>query len=170
MILCLKFCKSEKQKGLEKTYYRAVNELSKSLDIVNVIKTAQEIRLLKEIIFEKHQKELFDHLTNPIIIGDKVIIPYRNEWLEEKALIKITGDKNIILKALLNDSFIQLSNAYFYNMIEKNLIKELYLIPVVKDGLFRTSEKELVKKKTITEIIEDPGNMVHLKKLTEDMT
>ncbi len=149
MLFCCKIFKSKHQIGLEKTYYRAMIELTKSLDIVNVIKTAQEIRLLKEIILDRHQKEIFDQITTPVILGEEIKIPYRNEWLEDTNLIKMTKDKNVVLKALLNDSFIQLSNAFFYNFKEKNLIKELYLLQDVKKGLFKTEIKENVKKKTL---------------------
>ena len=150
MIFCIRPLKTSSQLAIESTYYRAVQELNKALDIVNVVKTSQEIRLLKEILLDGYQKDIFEHMTYPIILGKKVITPYSNHWLEDTKLKEITGDKNVVLKALVNDSYIQLSNLCIYNFKERNLIKEIYILPDIKEFLFKLEEKEKVKKKTLS--------------------
>jgi hypothetical protein len=103
----------------ESTIKRAFEELFKTIDIINVVKTCQEIRLLKEIIFEPYQKRLFENLIHPIVTTDEVKCAYDIEHLEIKA--KNEKEKDAMSKANLKDSLIQLSSCESYSEIDNKL-------------------------------------------------
>lgn len=143
---CCACCKNKNQIQLEKTYKRALDELFKSIDIVNVIKCTQQIKVLKEIIFDPTQREIFNHLLRTTIDGENVISSFNTEISSKLDSIE---EDHILQKSSLKDSFVQLSKQDCYNSTELKLIDILYLDPGLKKKFFNHEEK-------------DPNNKINL--------
>ncbi len=149
-IFCCDCCKSRNQILLEKTYKRSLEELFKSIDAVNVIKSIQEIKIFKEILFDPVQRDIFDHLLRISIDESNVLSAYNTE-INPK--FENEEELHIIQKSSLKDSFMQLSKQEFYNTTELKLIEILYLDPGMKKKIFNHEEKDPNNKINLYSII-----------------
>lgn len=138
-LFCCDCFKSRNQILLEKTYRRALEELFKGIDVVNVIKSIQEIKIFKEIIFDPVQRQIFDHLLRISIEENNVLSSYNTEI---NAKFENEEELHIIQKSALKDSFMQLSKQENYTTTELKLIDILFLDPGLKKKIFNHEEKD----------------------------
>jgi hypothetical protein len=145
-LFCCDCFKSKNTKAKEQTVSKALSELYKTIDLINIVNTCQEIRLLKEIIFEPYQKKLFENLIQPIITAEEIKCAYEISYLETKA--QTEAEKDAMSKANLKDSLIQLSSNEYYSEIDFKLINLLNILPDFKHLFFKLEEKtENIKSK-----------------------
>lgn len=138
-LFCCDCFKSKNTRAKEQTVSKALTELYKTIDLINIVNTCQEIRLLKEIIFEPYQKKLFENLIQPIITSEEVKCAYELSYLETKA--QSEAEKDAMSKANLKDSFIQLSSNEYYSEVDFKLINLLNILPEFKHLFFKLEEK-----------------------------
>lgn len=138
-LCCVSCCKNKNQIQMEKTLDRALEELYKSIDVTNVIKCSQEIKVFKEVLFEPNQRQIFDHLLRPTIIGDTVLSSYNAEMTSH---LETSEELHIMTKSALKDCFVQLSKQDSYNEFESKLIDLIFIDPALKKKFFNKEEKE----------------------------
>ena len=89
VLIMIYFCnclKSKKRKESEKCLKSAINQVFKTYDATNIVNTCQKMKLFKEIVFEDHQKVLFEHLLKPIVLGNQVRSAYDYDFIENLSI------------------------------------------------------------------------------------
>jgi hypothetical protein len=145
LFCCEKF-KSKTQIALEKSFNVALNELFKNIDITSIIKCSQDVKVMKEIILEKHQKRIFESILSPAVDSEKTISTYTADTSRQ---VKYYSDDEEISKKerlldekeALKKSFFLMSKIDVYKDIDLRLIQLLNINPNLKDIYFQVKEK-----------------------------
>ncbi len=118
----------------------AIDQVLKSLDVINIVKTSQAIKLFKEVVFENHQKVIFERLLNPIVIGNQVRSPYDRDFNDhhEEEEEKRIEYKRENLKRALNGLADNVENP---DIIDLNLQKLLMINEPLKKDIFKREDK-----------------------------
>jgi len=161
LFCCEKF-KSKTQIALEKSFNVALNELFKNIDIMSIIKCSQEVKVMKEIILEKHQKRIFESILSPVVDSEKIISPYTADT--SRQVIDYSIEDELFKKEKLNNekealkkSFFLMSKIDVYKDIDLRLIQLLKINPNLKDIYFQVKEKTEAGKSIFSNINNTPN-------------
>lgn len=80
MLFLCNCLKSKETRDNEATMKTAINQVLKTFDVIQIIKTCQSMKLFKEIVFEPHQKIIFEHLLSPIVVKNEIRSSYDNDF------------------------------------------------------------------------------------------
>jgi hypothetical protein len=130
MVFCCKICKSKESINLEKTLKAGIKQVINSLDINEVIKTAQSVKCLKEIILDDYQKIIYEKLFNPIVIENKIRSAYDSEAINNPEDLLKKQNEN------LKQTILRLSDFTKREEIDQKLINLLPVIPKLKRQTF----------------------------------
>ena len=98
------------------------------------------MKLFKEVVFENHQKVIFEQLLKPIVIGNQIRASYDHEFNEGIHLSEEEKDKRYIerIKAALNKLVDNNENS---TEIDLKIQKLLLVTEAIRTEVFKKEDK-----------------------------